>query len=48
MDCQTWADCLSGRELRLCEHGGGHFMPDGWVAFAHAWARGLHARSQGG
>ena len=38
----------SGRELRLCEHGGGHFMPEGWVALAHAWARGLHARSQGG
>lgn len=48
MVCQTWAECSSGRELRLCEHAGGHFMPEGWIAFAHAWARGLHAREQGG
>ena len=48
MACQTWGNCASGRELQLCEHGGGHFMPEGWVALAHAWARGLRAHVSGG
>ena len=48
MACQTWGNCASGRELQLCEHGGGHFMPEGWVALARAWARGLRAHVSGG
>ena len=46
--CQIWSSCDSGRELRLCEHGGGHLMPPDWVALAHAWARSLGARHEGG
>ena len=39
--CEIWDRCSSGRELRLCLHGGEHIMPAGWVASIHAWARGL-------
>ncbi len=48
LDCAIWSDCATGRELRLCEHGGGHVMPPGWVGFAHAWAHGLSAATGGG
>ena len=41
MACRGWTGCSTGRELVLCEHPGGHAMPEGWVALAHAWARSL-------
>jgi polyhydroxybutyrate depolymerase len=43
MACRVWNSCSSGRELRLCEHSGGHLMPEGWVGFVHAWARSVAA-----
>jgi polyhydroxybutyrate depolymerase len=48
LDCRIWDRCSSGRELRLCRHGGGHLMPEGWVGLAHAWARALPAAEEGG
>ncbi|MEK0082697.1 alpha/beta hydrolase family esterase [Benzoatithermus flavus] len=39
--CSVWDRCTSGRELRLCLHPGGHLVPEGWVAQAQAWLRGL-------
>jgi polyhydroxybutyrate depolymerase len=39
--CDIWDRCSSGRELRLCLHGGEHIMPTGWVATIHRWARDL-------
>jgi polyhydroxybutyrate depolymerase len=39
--CDIWNRCSSGRELRLCLHGGEHIMPTGWVASIHHWARDL-------
>lgn len=39
--CEIWDRCSSGREMRLCLHGGEHIMPTGWVASIHRWARGL-------
>ena len=48
LSCQVWDGCSSGRELRLCEHDDGHMMPEGWVALAHAWARGLDRPAEGG
>jgi polyhydroxybutyrate depolymerase len=48
LTCEIWEGCSSGRELRLCRHADGHLLPEGWVAFAHSWARGLRSKSQGG
>jgi polyhydroxybutyrate depolymerase len=45
--CEVWDRCSSGRELRLCRHGGGHLMPEGWVHLAHAWAQGLRDGKEG-
>jgi polyhydroxybutyrate depolymerase len=40
--CEVWDGCaVSGRELRLCLHEGGHILPESWVTAIHAWARGL-------
>lgn len=42
--CEVWDRCgAEGRELRLCLHGGGHVLPEGWVGAIHAWARALPA-----
>jgi polyhydroxybutyrate depolymerase len=48
LSCAIWSSCRSGRELRLCEHGDGHMMPEGWIGLAHAWARGLAVPVGGG
>lgn len=47
LTCRVWRTCGSGRELRLCQHEGGHVLPQGWIPLVHAWARGLKDR-QGG
>jgi len=40
--CEVWDGCVAGeRDLRLCLHGDGHILPEGWTAAIHAWARGL-------
>ena len=48
MACVAWDGCASGRKLELCEHPGGHALPEGWVALAHAWARSLSRPTRGG
>jgi polyhydroxybutyrate depolymerase len=46
--CEVWDECAAGgRELRLCLHGGGHILPEGWTAAIHAWARRLPPHSKG-
>ena len=39
--CEIWSGCADGYRLALCRHPGGHVLPAGWVALAHAWARSL-------
>ncbi len=40
--CEVWDACAAGgRELRLCLHGSGHILPEGWTVAIHSWARGL-------
>lgn len=47
LSCEVWDACGSGRELRLCRHGDGHVMPDGWVSLAHDWLDRLIEESGG-
>lgn len=48
LDCEVWAGCTTGRDLRLCLHAGGHMIPKGWADMAFAWAGGLSARVAAG
>ena len=36
--CEVWDACASGRELRLCLHGGGHDLDLRWIGMIHRWA----------
>jgi len=39
--CEIWRGCASGRQTQLCLHPGGHKIPEGTMARAVAWAKGL-------
>ena len=42
LECQEWSSsCVSGREVALCLHSGGHMMPAGWLDGAWTWVQGL-------
>ncbi|MBV9077437.1 MAG: hypothetical protein JO048_08130 [Methylobacteriaceae bacterium] len=44
LTCRRWVGCGSGRELRLCLHGGGHELKPAWIAGAFAFVRRVAGR----
>ena len=42
--CQIWESCTSGRTVTLCLHGGGHEIPEGWLAESLDWVESLTDR----
>ena len=39
LTCRVWESCEGGHSVRLCLHGGGHVVPQGWLDLAIGWAK---------